>query len=67
MLNVLFSDLSNIEKTTDKNWYTTLKIPQSLDFELISKDIKDSKETTKRIHYNFNFTTRSIKKILILS
>ncbi len=43
MLNVLFSDLSNIEKTTDKNWYTTLKIPQSLDFELISKDIKDSK------------------------
>ncbi len=43
MFHLLFSDLSALKKETDKNGNIVFTIDKSLNFDLLSKDIKDSK------------------------
>jgi len=45
MLHVLFPDLSSMKKSQDKNGYFLYELPQSLDYILNTKDIKDSKRS----------------------
>jgi DNA topoisomerase-1 len=45
MFHVLFPDISTLKKEKDKNGYSIFTLEKSLDFELLDKEIKDSKRS----------------------